>query len=194
MNEKTVSFRSMEEATPGDFDIIAANDRQTDRDLPDRILAHLKIQADDAGAYRVDRLAHVLQTATRAEADGADDDWVVGCLLHDLGDVLAPHTHAEVAAEVIRPFVRPEVTWVVRHHGYFQKYYYANLPDDQRNVREQFRGHQYFDAALRFCEQWDQRSFDPDFKTQTLAHFEPTLRRVLARKPFAFRGSTPAGR
>ncbi len=105
MNEKTVSFRSMEEPTPSDFDIIAANDRQTDRELPGRILAHLEMQANDAGAYRVDRLTHVLQTATRAEADGADDDWIVGCLLHDLGDVLAPHTHTEVAAEIIRPFV-----------------------------------------------------------------------------------------
>ena len=182
---RTVSFLRMSDATPEDFDIIQANDRLTDRELPDRILNHLRLQADDCGAYRVDRLTHVLQTATRAEAEGADDDWIVGCLMHDIGDVLAPHTHAEVAAEIIRPFVREEVTWVVRHHGLFQKIYYANLSDRQRNVREQFQGHPYYDLAVRFCEAWDQMSFDLSFPTQPLEHFEPVVRRVFTRPPFS---------
>lgn len=182
---KAVSFRRMSDATAEDFDIIAANDRVTDRELPDRILTHLRGQQDDSGAYQVDRLVHVLQTATRAERDGVDEDWVVGCLLHDLGDVLAPHTHAEVAAEILRPFVREEVTWVVRHHGLFQKTYYANLPDELRNVRDQFEGHPNYGLALRFCEQWDQNSFDPDYDTLPLEHFEPALRRVFSRPPFS---------
>lgn len=182
---KTVSFRQMSDATPADFDIIAANDRLTDEELPDRILAHLRMQASDNGAYRIDRLAHVLQTATRAEADGADDDWIVACLLHDIGDVLAPHTHAEVAAEILRPFVRSEVTWVVRHHGVFQKIYYANLPDEVRRARDRYREHPNYDLAVKFCEKWDQCSFDPDYPTRPLEHFEPMLRRVFSRQPFA---------
>lgn len=181
----TVSFRRMEDATPEDFEIIAANDRLTDRELPDRILEHLRMQADDCGAYQIDRLAHVLQTATRAEADGADEDWIVGCLLHDLGDVLAPHTHAEVAAEILRPFVRDEVTWVVGHHGLFQKIYYANLSEEQRHVRRKLEGHPYYELAVRFCQQWDQCSFDPDYPWQPLEHFEPIVRQVFTRRPFS---------
>ena len=181
---RSVTFSRMSDATPDDFDIIQANDRLTDRELPDRILAHLCLPAADCGAYKVDRLTHVLQTATRAEADGADDDWIVGCLMHDIGDVLAPHTHAEVASEIIRPFVRDEVTWVVRHHGFFQKIYYANLTDEQRNVRDQFKEHKYYRAAVRFCEEWDQLSFDPNYATKPLAHFEPVLRRIFSRPPF----------
>lgn len=181
---RSVSFVRMSDATAEDFDIIQANDRLTDRELPDRIMEHLRLQAADSGAYQVDRLMHVLQTATRAEADGADDDWLVGCLMHDIGDVLAPHTHAEVAAEIIRPFVREEVTWVVRYHGLFQKFYYANLPDAQRNVRDQFKDHEYYRLAVRFCEEWDQKSFDPNFPTKPLEHFEPVIRRVFSRLPF----------
>jgi hypothetical protein len=33
----------------------------------------------------------------------------------------------------------------------------------------------------RFCE-WDQASFDPDYPTRPLAHFEPLQRRILSRE------------
>ena len=63
--------------------------------------------------YPVSRLGHSLQTATRALNDGADDELIVAALVHDVGDELAPYNHAEVAAGIIRPYVRPEVTWIV---------------------------------------------------------------------------------
>lgn len=148
-------------------------------------MAHLRMQQDDDGAYLVDRLEHVLQTATRAERDGADDDWIVGCLLHDIGDVLAPHTHGEVAYEIIRPFVREEVAWVVRHHGVFQRFYNASLTQEERDSREKFQTHDYYESAVNFCEKWDQVSFDPDYPSESLEHFETVLRRVFIRTPFA---------
>lgn len=184
-----VSFTRMSEGSADDFRLVAENDRRTDQELPDRLLAQLRMQAQDDGAYLVDRLQHVLQTATRAERDGADDDWIVGGLLHDVGDVLAPHTHAEVASEILRPFVRPEVTWVVRHHGLFQRFYNKSLPAKERDVRESFADHPFYQAAVDFCEQWDQVSFDPDYPTESLEHFEPALRRVFSRAPFWFETS-----
>lgn len=181
-----VSFTKMSEGTAEDFRIVAANDRLTDATLYQRILKHLEMQAEDDGAYLVNRLEHVLQTASRAERDGASDDWVVGCLLHDVGDVLAPHTHGEVAAEIVRPFVEPEVTWVIRHHGLFQRFYNASLSDSERKTREDYREHPHFQAAVDFCERWDQVSFDPDYQSFGLDHFSPTLQRVFARQPFWF--------
>lgn len=182
---RRVAFTRMSDGTSEDFEIIAENDRRTDENLPDRILEHLRMQQLDDGAYHVDRLEHVLQTATRAERDGADDDWIVGSLLHDIGDVLAPHTHGEVAYEILRPFVREEVAWVVRHHGLFQRYYNASLTPEQRNAREKLSEHKYYQAAVDFCEKWDQVSFDPSYPSEKLEHFEPVLRRVFCRSPFS---------
>ena len=58
-----------------------------------------------------------LQAATRAWRDGADIDWVVSALLHDIGDIYAPYNHDEYAATIIRPFVREQCSWVVQKHG-----------------------------------------------------------------------------
>lgn len=181
---KTVSFTSMKAGTVEDFEIIAANDEQTAKELPDRLIAHLQEMAKDDGAYRISRLEHVLQCATRAHRDNADDDWVIAALLHDLGDVLAPFTHGQVAGEILRPFVREEVAWVVSHHGTFQMFYNKSLAEDLRGSREKFKDHPYYQSAINFCEIWDQCSFDPTYDSEELNSFVPLIKRVFARKPF----------
>ncbi len=182
-----VSFVAMRDGTPEDYDLIDANDRESLAELPNRILAHLRLIAEDDGAYQIDRLQHALQTATRAERDGAGDEWVVAALIHDIGDLLAPCTHGAYAAEILAPFVSEEVCWVVRHHPLFQRYYFANLSKEQRSVRERYREHEYYQRTIEFCENWDQCSFDPEYDSFPLEHFEPALRRIFAREPFANR-------
>lgn len=49
-------------------------------------MASLRRLDDGLGGYRISRFEHSIQSATRAEADGADIDMVVGALLHDIGD------------------------------------------------------------------------------------------------------------
>ena len=88
-------------------------------------LSYQPLDAATLEGYRITRLQHGLQSATRAERDGADIDWIVGALLHDIGDGLAPQNHDRFSAEVIRPFVRWDVAWVVEHHGIFQMLYYV---------------------------------------------------------------------
>ena len=75
--------------------------------------------------YQITRLGHSLQSATRAERDGADTDWIVCALLHDIGDIFAPYNHDEYAAAILRPFVREQCAWVVEKHGDFQLVYYG---------------------------------------------------------------------
>jgi predicted HD phosphohydrolase len=75
--------------------------------------------------YKVTRLGHSLQAATRAWRAGADKDWVVAALLHDIGDIYAPYNYDEYAAAIIRPFVREQCSWVVEKHGDFQLLYYG---------------------------------------------------------------------
>jgi predicted HD phosphohydrolase len=177
----TVSFRRMEEGTREDYELLDRAEREYVRALPDRLLAALRKLDQSLQGYRVSRLGHSLQTATRALRDGADDELIVAALIHDVGDDMAPYNHAEIAAGILRPYVRPEVTWIVEQHGLFQTYYYAHHYDRDRNAREKFSGHRWYQACKDFCANWDQSSFDPDYPTEPLSAFEPRLREIFAR-------------
>ncbi|WP_168011946.1 HD domain-containing protein [Halomonas salinarum] len=179
-----VAFRQMKDGTREEYVFLERLEDEFNQGLVDRLLRALRHLDNSLSGYRVSRLEHSLQTAARAEADGADDDMVVGALLHDLGDELAPYNHSQLAASIIRPYVRGEVTWVVHHHGLFQKVYYAHHFGENPNERDRYRGHPWYQSCVDFCERYDQAAFDPDYPTPPLEHFEPMLRRVFARTPF----------
>jgi len=182
---KTVSFTQMKDGTREDYELLAETERSYHALTADRILDELHRQGKNTiEGYRITRLEHGLQSATRAHRDGADIDWIVGALLHDIGDGLAPQNHDRFSAEVIRPFVREEVSWSVEHHGIFQMVYYAHHYGWDENARDRFKDNIYFRSCADFCERWDQASFDPDYKTETLEFFEPMLREVFSRKAY----------
>ena len=185
MTDSVVSFTQMKDGTREDYLMLAEKEHAFNVMTPDRVLAELR-RAGEATieGYKITRLDHGLQSATRAERDGADIDWIVGALLHDIGDGLAPQNHDRMSAEVIRPFVRWDVAWVVEHHGIFQMIYYAHHYGWDENARDRFRDHPCFDSCAQFCERWDQSAFDPDYDTRTLDHFEPMVREVFGRKAY----------
>ena len=180
-----VSFTTMAEGTREDYELLARFEEDFAAGLADRVLAQLRALAGSLAGYRVDRLEHSLQTASRAYRDGADEELVVAALLHDLDDLLAPHCHGELSALVLRPYVTERTWWIVRHHGLFQLYYYAHHSGRDRNARDKYRGHPWYQAAVDFCQRWDQCSFDPDYESLPLEFFEPMVRRLFARKPFS---------
>jgi len=181
----TVSFTQMKDGTAEDYALLAEAEKPFHALTAERVLAELAHHGESTlEGYRITRLQHGLQAATRAERDGADIDWIVGALLHDIGDGLAPQNHDRFSAEVIRPFVRWDVAWVVEHHGIFQMLYYGHHYGWDRNARDRFRDHPCFDLCAEFCERWDQSSFDPDYDTRPLAHFAPLVRQVFARKAY----------
>ena len=137
------------------------------------------LEGDTAG-YAVDRLTHSLQTASRAERNGEDEEYIVCALVHDIGDTLASANHAEMAAVLVEPFVSEKNHWIVEHHGIFQGYYFFHHLGLDRNLRDRYRDHEYFDDCARFCAAYDQNSFDPGYETPPLEHFEPLLRDVFA--------------
>jgi predicted HD phosphohydrolase len=181
---ETVSFTQMRDGTREDYQFLHGLERQYIAALPDRLLADLRRLDDGLGGYPVTRFEHCLQSATRAEADGADIDWVVAALLHDIGDMLAPENHSQLAAAILRPYVREEVTWVVHMHGVFQQHYYAQHVGLDPDARDTYRDHPWFDSCVRFCERWDQAAFDPAYVSQPLEHFEPLVREVFTRPAF----------
>lgn len=180
---KTVSFSRMKDGTQEDYELLREQEGPYLAATADRLLRELAGQAEETlTGYKVTRLEHALQAATRAERDGADTDWIVAALLHDIGDGLAPQNHDRFAAEIMRPFMREEVTWVVEHHGIFQMVYYAHHYGWDPDKREEFRDHPCYRSCVDFCERWDQSSFDPDYPMKPLDHFAPLVREVFARK------------
>lgn len=182
---KTVEFTQMKHGTREEYLFLQKIEHGYIRALPERLLAALeRLGTDSLQGYKVSRLEHSLQTATRAEDDGADIETVVAALVHDLGDELAPENHSQFAAALLRPYVRAEVAWVVEMHGLFQMRYYAHHYGNDKDAYLVYRDHPWFDSCVRFCERYDQAAFDPDYPTRPLAHFEPMLREVFSRKPF----------
>ena len=181
----TVSFTSMAAGTREDYELLEALEAQFASTTADRVLEQLCGLAGSLAGYKVDRLEHSLQSATRAHRDGADEEMVVAALLHDIGDLLAPHNHSEMAAAVLRPYVTERTYWVVRQHGLFQSYYYAHHMGGDRNARDRYIDHPWYQDAVDFCHLWDQSSFDPEYESLPLEFFEPMVRRIFAREPFS---------
>jgi predicted HD phosphohydrolase len=185
-NERTVSFTQMKDGTKEDYALLHELEKPYLGLTADRILDELRRQGEvSLQGYKITRLDHALQSATRARRDGADIDWIVGALLHDIGDGLAPQNHDRFSAEVIRPFVRWDVAWVVEHHGIFQMLYYGRHYGWDENARDRFKDHPCFDNCAAFCERWDQSSFDPEYQQDPLESFELLVREVFARKAYS---------
>ena len=174
------TFTRMEDSTPADWQAIGAEVMTAARSVPDRILAHLKLLDGDHGGFPIDRYQHSLQTATRALEGGRDEEYVVCALLHDIGDTLGPYNHFDIAAAIVKPFVSEANHWMVQHHGIFQGYFFFHHIGLDRNLRDQFRGHEHYARTEEFCALYDNPAFDPAAATQGMDTFEPMLRRVFA--------------
>ena len=181
--QDTVSFTQMRDGTREDYELLERLESEYARGLPDRLMAALKALEHSLSGYKVSRLEHSLQSATRAHAADEPEEVVVAALLHDIGDELAPYSHSELAAAVLRPFVSEKTWWIVKYHGVFQMYYYAHHVGGDRNARDRFKGHKWFDDAVRFCEEYDQNCFDPEFSAKPPEFFEPMVRRVFSATP-----------
>ena len=136
--------------------------------------------------YQVSRLEHSLQTATRAFRNGEGEEIVVAALLHDIGDELAPMNHSQYAAAVLRPYVSEKTHWIIEKHGLFQTYYSAEHLGGNKNEREKYKDHKYYQATIDFCEKYDQSSFDPNYKCMSLQDFSPMVEKIFARTPYYF--------
>ena len=177
---KTVRFTKMADGTVEEYAFLGPLYAQCRAGVPDVLLTLLKQMRGDRLGYQIDRYTHSLQVATRAERDGADEETIVCALLHDVGDLLAPDNHSAVIAAILRPYVSERNHWILKHHGLFQGSYYFHHLGRDRNARERYGHHAHYQACVDFCHRWDQVSFDPDYDTLDLEHFEPMVRRVLA--------------
>lgn len=174
-------FHAMLDGTAEDWAAISQAGAPFNREFPNRLIAHLKMLEEDAGGFAVTRLEHSLQTASRAHRDGRDEEYVVCALLHDVGDILAPSNHAELGAMILKPYISDQNWWMMDKHGIFQGYYFFHHLGLDRDMRDEFRGHPWFEYTAQFCHLYDQNSFDPAYESMPLSAFEPMIHRVTAQ-------------
>ena len=175
----------MKDGTKEDYLLLEKHEKKYIEGTADRLIKFMSSLNTTLEGYKITRLEHSLQTATRALNDKADDEMIVAALLHDIGDELAPLNHSEYAAAVLKPYVSEKTHWVVEKHGEFQMYYYAHHLGGNRNQREKYKGHKYYQDTINFCENWDQKSFDPNFKSLSLENFKPLVYKIFSRKPYS---------
>ena len=179
--EKQATFSEMKNGTAEDYAIIGEHGSKFANELPNRILAHLDLLRGDTGGFAVDRFTHSIQTATRAHRDGKDEEYVVCALLHDIGDTIASANHADLAATMLEPFVSEKNYWIVKHHGIFQGYYFFEHLGLDKNMRDQFKGHEFWNDCAEFCSKYDQNSFDPEYENMDIKEFIPMVQNVFAK-------------
>ena len=182
-----VKFTQMKHGSKEDYLLLEKHEKKYIEGTADRLIKFMSSLNSTLEGYQVSRLEHSLQTATRALNDKADDEMIVASLLHDIGDELAPLNHSEYAAAVLKPYVSKKTHWVIEKHGEFQMYYYAHHLGGNKNQREKYKGHKYYQDTVNFCENWDQKSFDPNFKSLNLKSFEPLVKKIFNRKPYSDR-------
>ena len=180
-----VKFKQMKDGTKEEYLLLERHEKKFIEGTADRLINFMSSLSNTLEGYQITRLEHSLQTATRALNDKANDEMIVAALLHDIGDELAPLNHSEYAAAVLKPYVSEKTHWIVEKHGVFQLYYYAHHLGYDKNEREKYKGHKYYEDTIKFCENWDQKSFDPNFKSLPLKEFEPLVKRIFSRKPYS---------
>jgi predicted HD phosphohydrolase len=180
----SATFTRMDESTLEDWMEIGAQTSANQGRVADRMLELLASLASITDGFATDQLTHCLQTATLAERAGADDEIVFAALMHDVGKAISVPNHPAIAAEMIRPYVRPAVYEMIRVHQDFQgRHYYAHFggdPDARETHRDELSDEEW-ELSERFADEWDQVAFDPAYDTLPLEHFEPLVRRVTAQ-------------
>ncbi|HEX5094437.1 MAG TPA: HD domain-containing protein [Acidimicrobiia bacterium] len=178
------TFTRMDQSTAEQWAVIGKETYEHQGRVAESVLEMLRSLAGITDGFAVDQLTHSLQTATLAERAGADPDVVFASLLHDIGKAVSVPNHPEIAASILKPYVRDEVYQVIRTHQDFQgRHYYAHFGGDP-NARDQYQGHEAFALAERFADEWDQQAFDPEYDTLPLEHFEARVRALFDSAKF----------
>src|SRR4051794_7287919 len=177
------TFTRMDQSTAEEWQVILRESEKNQGRVGEEVVRMLRDLEKLVDGFATNQLVHSLQTATRAERAGADEEVVIASLCHDIGKAVSVPNHPAIAAEIIKPYVRHEVYDMIRTHQDFQgRHYYAYFGGDP-DAREKHRAEldaDTFALAERFADEWDQTSFDAEYDTLPLDHFEDRVRALFA--------------
>lgn len=123
--------------------------------------------------------SHVLQSADLALAAGMEEEVVLACLLHDLGQTLIKTDHGWWGAQLVAPYVSEKVAFAIKYHQalrffpdpavdyeYPESYFYIFgrdyvPPAYIQQAYDYCRNHKWYMAARQVTMN-DLYAFDPD--------------------------------
>ena len=138
----------MKNGSKEDYLLLDKHEKKYIEGTADRLIKFMSELSNTLEGYQITRLEHSLQTATRALNDKASEEMIVATLLHDIGDELAPLNHSEYAGTVLKPYVSEKTHWIIEKHGEFQMYYYAHHLGGNKNQRDKYKGHKYYQDTV----------------------------------------------
>ena len=175
-----MSFTRMDQGKIEDWMKIGQAVTQRQSSMP-AIIKSLVLQLEpQVDGFAINQLQHALQTATRALREGATEELIIAALCHDIGKVISVENHPAISAEILKPYVSHDTYEIIRTHQDFQGLHYYALMGKDPNSRSRYASESWYDTACVFTDGWDQTSFDPEYDTLPLSHFEPMIDRVFA--------------
>ncbi len=138
---------------------------------------------DPSFGYAISMHDHGLQAATMALQAGSEEEFVVVCLLHDIGFSVAGPSHGEFSAALLRPYVSERNRWVLEMHQLFTSHHAHDHPTMTGHEADRFIGHPHYEAAADFVARFDQNAIDPTMPTYPIEAFAPMVHRLFARPP-----------
>ncbi len=188
----SVAATSFRDATAADWERVTQVGRiAIEADAGRGVVALLASQQDvPRHGWQVNNYEHSLQCATRALKNGESEEYIVCCLLHDVTQDLNPYNHDKSAADLLRYHVSEEHHWMVANHQIFQLSFRDNSKFD-KTACERYRGHEFFETTMRFCEHYDMNCFDGSYRALPLASFTPMVHRVYEKGIHAFHAKYP---
>src|SRR5579875_3204292 len=89
------------------------------------------------------------RAAFHAMTEGTKEDWAI----------IGRHSAAHVAGLPER---------LLAHLRLLEGYYFFHHLGLDRDLRERYRGHEWFDYTAEFCAEYNQPAFDPGYRTHPL--------------------------
>ncbi|MBC7457155.1 MAG: HD domain-containing protein [Bdellovibrionaceae bacterium] len=153
--------------------------------IPQQIVNLLESLADVSDEVRnINQLHHSLQTATMAEAAGASEEIILCALVHDMGKSLSQANHANIAAEIVKPYVSENAYWLIKTHDEFQAYYFNHFFGKDPEIRQKYKGQSWYDLAIQFSQEWDSKAFDQNYKVKPISYFQPLIYQFFSKCPY----------
>lgn len=185
-------FHSLKSATFEDWNRMGIEyDENIGKETIPNLLRMLESQKDAYLGAPVSLYEHNLQTATRALRGGETEETIVMSLFHDVFETLAIKNHGELAGAMLAPWISPQSAWMLAHHEIFQGFYYFGHFGQDPNARDMFVNHPFYNSTVKWCEMYDQASFDPNYPTLPLSTFLPYVERVFSREQYWWNPSHP---
>ena len=109
------------------------------------------------------------------------DQWIVAGLFHDAFGAVAPHSHGEMAALALKPFLYRDILWTLANHDAYRRRFWYPGDETYLGINGDGKPAQHL-STMEFTEQ-DWASFDVNLVAlpgDIAHHFGETINKVFA--------------